>query len=164
MHTLLDTAHTWFLDAIAHEPSGALMVRLVEGLKGGERQFVEVGETSLGLCFPVRVETEKSRRVEIRFPDAHAFFVFNESFNKSDPALKKEGDGRFLFVAEASSFRAFVESRTLVAQLIEEPYQDYVLWCEDRVLHVLSSDPPVISLMRHKHDLAIERTNTWSAS
>lgn len=164
MQNLLDTAHTWLLDSIAHDLSGALVVRLVEGLRGEVGQLVEVGETSRGLCFPVRVETEKSRRVEIRFPDAHAFFVFNESFNKSDPALKKEGDGRFLFVAEASSFRAFVESRTLVAQLIEEPYQDYVLWCEDRVLHMLSSDPPVVSLQSDKPDLAIERTRTWSAS
>lgn len=163
MHTVLDTAHTWFLDSIAQEPSGALMVRLVEGIKGEERQFVEVGETALGPYIPVQVEAE-SRFVEIRFPDAHAFFVFNESFNKSDPALKKEGDGRFLFVADASSFRAFVESRTLVAQLMVEPYQDYVLWCEDRVLHVLSSEAPVVSLLSHKPDLALERTRTWSAS
>lgn len=163
MHTVLDTAHTWFLDSIAQGLSGALTVRLVEGLKGGERQFVEVGEASLGPYFPVRVEAE-SRCVEIRFPNAHAFFVFNESFDKSDPALKREGNGRFLFVADASSFRAFVESRTSVAQLIEEPYQDYLLWCEDRVLHVLSSDPPVVSLQSDKPDMAIERTHTWSAS
>lgn len=163
MHTVLDTAHTWFLESITHDLSGALVVRLVEGLRGEVGQLVEVGETSLGLCFPVGVETE-SRRIEIRFPDAHAFFVFNESFNKPDPVLKKAGDGRFLFVAEASSFRAFVESRTSVAQLIEEPYQDYLLWCEDRVLHVLSSAPPVVSLQSDKPDLTIERTRTWSAS
>lgn len=164
MQNLLDTAHTWLLDSIAHDLSGALVVRLVEGLRGEVGQLVEVGDTSLGLCFPVRVETEKSRRVEIRFPNAHAFFVFNESFDKSDPALKREGNGRFLFVADASSFRTFVESRTSVAQLIEESYQDYVLWCEDRVLHVLSSDPPVVSLQSDKPDLAIERTLTWSTS
>lgn len=163
MHTVLDTAHTWFMDSIAQEPSGALMVRLVEGIKGGERQLVEVGETALGPYFPVRVEAG-SRCVEVSFPNAHAFFVFNESFDKSDPALKKKGEGRFLYVADASSFRTFVESRTLVTQLIDEPYQEYVLWCEDRVLHALSSDPPVISLMSHKPDLAIERTHTWSAS
>lgn len=163
MQTVLDTAHTWFLDSIAQELNGALTIRLVEGIKGGERQFVEVGETALGPYFPVRVEAE-SRCVEVSFPNAHAFFVFNESFNKSDPALKKEGNGRFLYVADASSFRTFVESRTLVTQLIDEPYQEYVLWCEDRVLHVLSSDPPVISLVSHKSDLAVERTRTWSAS
>lgn len=163
MHTVLDTAHTWFLESITQELSGALKVRLVEGLKGRERQFVEVGETSLGPYFPVQVEAE-SRCVEIRFPDAHAFFVFNESFDESDPALKKAGDGRFLFVADASSFRTFVESRTSVAKLIEEPYQDYLLWCEDRVLHVLSSAPPVVSLQSDKPDLTIERTRTWSAS
>jgi hypothetical protein len=163
MQTVLETAHTWLLDSITHDLSGALVVRLVEGLRGEVSEFVEVGETSLGPCFPVRVEAE-SRRVEIRFPDAPAFFVFNESFNKPDPALKKEGDGRFLFVADASSFRAFVESRTLVAQLIVDPYQDYVLWCEDRVLHVLSSVPPVVSLLSDKPDPGIERTHTWSAN
>lgn len=162
MQAVLDTAHTWFLDSIAQELNGALTIQLVEGIKGGARQLVEVGETALGPYFPVRVEAE-SRCVEVRFPNAHAFFVFNESFDKSDPELKK-GEGRFLYVADASSFRTFVESRTSVAQLIDEPYKEYVLWCEDRVFHVLSSDPPVISLMSHKHDLAIERTNTWSAS
>lgn len=155
MQTVLDTAQTWLLDSIAHDRSGALVVRLVEGLKGEVEQFVEVGETSLGPCFPVRFEAE-SRCVEVRFPDAHAFFVFSESFDKSDPALKRKGEGRFLYVADASSFRTFVESRTSVAQLTVEPYQDYVLWCEDRVLHVLSSDAPVVSLMNHKPDLAIE--------
>lgn len=136
MHTVLDTAHTWFMDSIAQEPSGALMVRLVEGIKGEERQFVEVGETALGPYFPVRVEAG-SRCVEVSFPNAHAFFVCNESFDKSDPALKKKGEGRFLYVADASSFRTS---------------------------SALSSDPPVISLMSHKPDLAIERTYTWSAS
>ena len=162
MKTTLDSAHAWFLDSMTHELNGALAVRLVEGIKGTERQFVGVGETKLGPYFPVQVEAA-SRCAEIRFSNAIAFFAYNESYDSPDPELKKD-TGRFLFVAESSSFRRFAEARTSVAQLHQEPYQEYLLCCEDRIFQVLSSEAPAVTFLNEQPNLTVERTNTWSAN
>lgn len=162
MQTALDSGHAWFLDSMVHELSGALIVRLVEGIKGKERQFVEVGEAKLGPYYPVQVEAE-SRCAEVRFPSAMAFFVYDESYDTTDQELKHD-TGRFLFNAKSSSFRKFAEERTTVAKLHQEPYQSYLLCCEDRILEVLSAELPVVTLLIEQPNLALERTSTWSAS
>ncbi len=69
-----------------------------------------------------------------------------------------------LFNAEASSFRKFAEKRTTVAQLHQGPYLEFLLCCEDRVFHVLSSEEPVVVVLQENPDLSVERTNTWSAN
>jgi len=162
MQTALDSAHSWFLDSMAQGLNGVLVVRLVDGIRGIERKFVEVGETKLGPYFPVQVEAV-SRCAEVQFPNAIAFFTYNESYDAPDPELKKD-NGHFLFVAEASSFRRFVEARTSVAQLHQGPYQEFLLRCEDCIIHVLSSEAPVIDFLAEQPNLNVERTNTWSAN
>jgi hypothetical protein len=162
MHTTLDSAHAWFFESSSHELSGALVVSLVEGIKGSDRQFVEVGETALGPYFPVQVEA-RSRCVQVAFKNALAFMVYNESYDTADPELKK-GTGRFVFNAESSSFRKFVEARTSIAQLHQGPYQEFLLCCEDRVFHVLSAEAPQVVLLQEAPNLNVQRNNTWSAS
>lgn len=162
MSDILDSAHTWFFEAASHHLDGKLVIRLVEGIKGTERQFVEVGDKKLGPYFPVKVEAH-SRIAEITFADAFAFFGYYESYDAAEPDLKK-GAGRFLFNTEASSFRKFAEKSTTVAQLHEGPYQEFLLWCEDRVFHVLSSKVPKVVVLQENPDYKIERTNTWSAN
>lgn len=162
MNALLDTAHAWFFDGCTHQLDGSLVIRLVEGIKGLERQSVEVGESKLGPYFPVKVELQ-SRVIEITFSEVHAFFAYDESYDTKDPELKNS-PGRFLCKTEASSFRNFAETRTTVAQLATVPFQDFLLCCEDRIFQVLSPNAPEISLLQMKPDLNVERTNTWSAS
>ena len=162
MNETLDSAHAWFFEAASHLLDGTLVIRLVEGIKGTERQFVEVSGPKLGPYFPVKVESQ-SRVAEITFANALAFFGYNESYDTVEPDLKK-GAGRFLFNAEASSFRKFAEKRTTVAQLHEGPYLEFLLCCEDRVFHVLSSEDPVVVVLEESPDLTVERTNTWSAN
>jgi hypothetical protein len=162
METGLNYAHAWFFDSSAHELNGALVIRLVEGIKGRERQYVGVGETKLGPYFPVQVEAT-SRCAEVTFPNAIAFFVYNESYDTSDPELKKD-TGNFLFNTEASSFRKFAETRTLVQQLHQGPYQEFLLCCEDRIFQVLSAETPSVVFLSEKPDLSVERTITWSTN
>lgn len=162
MQTELDSAHAWFLDSVVHELNGALAVRLVEGIKGKDRQFVEVGESKLGPYFPVQVGAA-SRCAEVRFSNAIAFFIYNESYDAPDPELQKD-TGRFLFAAESSSFRRFAEARTSVSQLHQEPYQEYLLCCEDRIFQVLSSEAPSVTFLNEQPKLTVGRTNTWSAN
>ena len=162
MNALLDSAHTWFFESSSHELGGALVVRLVEGIKAPERQHVDVGETTLGPYFPVRVEPH-SRCVEVRFENAVTFLVVNESYDTKDPEMIR-GVGRFLFVATSSSFRKFTVERTLLTQLCEEPYEEYLLWCEDRLFRILATATPKITLLEEPPNLSLERTETWSAN
>lgn len=162
MNDTLDSAHAWFFEAASHHLDGKFVIRLVEGIKGTERQFVEVCDKKLGPYFPVTVEAQ-SRVAEITFANALAFFGYNESYDTAEPDLKK-GAGRFLFNAEASSFRKFAEKRTTVAQLHEGPYLEFLLFCEDRIFHVLSSEEPEVVVLQENPDITIERTNTWSAN
>jgi hypothetical protein len=164
MFDILDTAHAWFFDSSSHQLNGTLVIRLVEGIKGTERQFVAVGEKKLGPYFPVQVES-RSRVVEVIFSEVAAFFAYDESYDTKDSELKtKTGVGRFLFKAESSSFRTFAEARTTFAQLCTVPVQEFLLCCEDRIFHVLSADAPKVVLLQMSPDLSVERTNTWSAS
>ncbi len=162
MQTALDSGHAWFFDSMVHELNGALVVRLVEGIKGKERQLVEVCETKLGPYFPVQVEAE-SRCAEVRFQNAEAFFIYNESYDRTDQEMKNDA-GPFLFVAESSSFRRFAEERTSIAKLHQEPYRGYVLCCEDRIIEVLSAVVPTVEILNEQPNLAVERTRTWSAN
>ncbi|MBI5438613.1 MAG: hypothetical protein HY936_06645 [Nitrosomonadales bacterium] len=162
METILDSAHAWFFVSSAHELNGALVVRLVEGIKGTERQFLEVCDAKLGPYFPVQVEAA-SRCAEVRFSNAVAFFVYDESYDTADPELKKDV-GCFLFNAESSSFRQFAETRTTVSKLQHGPYQEFLLCCEDRIFHVLSDCAPTVVFLSEQPDLTVERTNTWSAN
>ena len=147
---------------MTHELDGTLLVRLVEGIKGKECQFVEVGETKLGPYFPVQVDTT-SRCAEVEFSNAFAFFVYDESYDTPNPELKKD-IGRFLFVAESSSFKKLVEATTTVAQIHQQPYQEFLLGCEDRLFHVLSSEVPSVIFLNKQPNLTVERTSTWSAT
>ena len=162
MQPILDSACAWFFDSASHELGGALVIRLVEGLKGTDRQFVDVGETKLGPYFPVQVEP-RSRCVQVAFRNVLAFFAYDESYDTADPELKK-GTGRFLFSVESSSFRKFVEATTSLTQLHQGPYQEFLLCCEDRVLQIVSVDAPQVVVLEEGPDLTVRRTNTWSAS
>ena len=162
MHTILESANAWFFESSLHLLNGGLVIRLVEGIKGKDRQFVDVGETKLGPYFPVRVEAE-SQSVQVTFVNALAFFIYNESYDTTDTDLKTDA-GRFLFKATSSSFRTFIESRTTVGQVHPEPYSEFLLCCEDRVFSVLSAEEPTVTLLQEQPNLSIERTITWSAS
>jgi hypothetical protein len=162
MDNELDSAHAWFFDYLVHELSGTLNVRLTEGIRGSERQFVEVGETKLGPYFPVKVQAQ-SRCVQVTFPNVLAFFIYDESYDTEDPELHK-GKGRFLFRAESSSFRKFSELSTSLAQVHQGTYEEFLLCCEDRIFHVLSADPPLVSVLAEAPNLNIERNQAWFAA
>lgn len=158
---MLDSANAWFFDSASHGLDGALTIRLVEGIKDAESQLVDIDGTMLGPYFAVRV-LATSRCVAVTFERALAFFVYDESYDAADIELKKEA-GRFLFSAASSSFRKFAEARTTLAELHQQPYQEFMLCCEDRIFHVLSTAAPEVRLLDERPDLNVERTGTWSA-
>ncbi len=161
MSPLLDSAATWFLDSATQERDGTLVIRLTEGLKGDERQFVEHDGQQLGPYFPVEVQAA-SRCVAVTFPKARACFSFDESLDTPDPAFER-GLGQFLFPATDSTFRRFAVSRTLLAQEDDDALEEYFLQCEDRLFQVIS-EAPEVRVLPEAPRLDVERTQTWFAN
>lgn len=162
MDTLLASAHTWFFDSSREALDGSLVISLVEGIKGTEREFVDVGDKKLGPYFPVQVQAH-SRCVQVIFTEVLAWFCYNESFDTADPTIQRS-DGKFLFEVQASSFREFSISRTTVIQLHQGALHEYLLTCEDRIFQVLAGGLPKVVQSNAPPDLTVERTNTWSAN
>ena len=162
MQTVLDTAHTWFLESCTQLPSGELRIRLAEGIKGTERFPVQVGDSVLGPYFPVTIEPT-SRAVEVLFPYALALFTCNESYDAADPELLTE-ERTVLRKVTASSFRKYLSTNTTAIELGREPLLEYLLWTENQVFQVFASGEPEVSDLAEGPDLSIERYKTWSAS
>lgn len=115
METVLDTAHTWFLESCTQLPSGELHIRLAEGIKGTERLPVYVNDQVLGPYFPVIIEPT-SRAVEVRFSHALALFTYDESYDAKDPELVVEGR-TVLRKVSTSSFRKYISANTTALEL-----------------------------------------------
>jgi hypothetical protein len=162
METVLDTAHTWFLEACTQLPSGELRIRLAEGIKGNNRLPVQVGEKTLGPYFPVTIEAT-SRVVEIRFFYALALFTYNESYDKRDSELVTEGK-TFLQRVSDSSFRKYISTRTTALELGVEPLTEWLLWTENQVFQVFASGDMQVVEVAAGPDVSIERYQTWSAN
>ncbi len=165
MNALLDSAATWFLDSATHERDGTFVVRLTEGIKGDERQFVEHDGEQLGPYFPVEVQAT-SRCVAVAFPLARATFSFDEIFDGTDPHFER-GVGQFLFTVSDSGFRRLVQSRTTLTIVDEgeedDAAQEYFLHTEDRMFQVASGVPEV-TLLDDAPRLDVPRTQTWFAN
>lgn len=162
METILDTGHTWFLEACTQLPSGELRIRLAEGIKGKERYPVHIGDQVLGPYFPVTIEPI-SRAVEVRFPWALALFTCNESFDAKDPYLIVESR-TVLQQVSTSSFRKYISTNTTAFELGKEPLTEWFLWTENQVFQVLASGEPEVVKLAAGSDLSIKRYKTWSAS
>ena len=165
MSPLLDSAATWFLDSATHERDGSFAVRLTEGLKGDERQYVEHEGEQLGPYFPIEVQGT-SRCVVVTFPQAQATYSHDEIFEGTDPHLER-GVGRFLFTVSDSGFRRLVQAATTLTIVDEgeeeDAAQEYFLRTEDRLFQVASGAPEV-ELLDEAPRLDVVRTQTWFAN
>ena len=161
MQTILDTGHTWFLEASTQLPDGALHIRLAEGIKGKERLPVQIGEQVLGPYFPITIEPS-SRAVEVRFPYALALFTCNESYDAKDSDLVTESRS-LLRKVSASAFRKYIAANTTAFDLGKEPITEWLLWTENQVFQVIASGDPQIVELSAGPDLSLERYQTWSA-
>jgi len=165
MNSLLDSAATWFFDSATQARDGSFVVHLTEGIKGDERQFVELEEERLGPYFPVEVKAT-SRCVSVTFPNARATFSFEENFDTTDAQFER-GVGRFLMPVSDSAFRRLVQARTSLTVTDEgeeeNAAREYFLRTEDRLFQV-ASGTPAVQLLDEAPRLDVFRTQTWFAS
>ncbi len=162
MQTILDEAHTWFFDGLSHSLDGSLNIELVEGIKADKREIVYFESTApMGSFYSVQV-LPKSKCVQVKFQNTHLFFVHNESYDVGNDEL--ESDEGVLKKVSASSFLSFIKAHTGISSIIEDDFDSYLLWTQDRLFHIASSCPPNISFVDRSPDLSKERVITWSAS
>lgn len=162
MNSILTSAHTWFLESYEQRPSGELIIRLVEGIKGNERQSVHIGEQVLGPYFPITIEPH-SRCVSVRFRDLCILLTFNESYDAVDPKMELEG-GKFLRKVKYSGFREFTASTTTAMEEYQGDYSEWLVWTEDQIFQVVAGEMPEVLVENRSPDFSIERGETWSAS
>jgi hypothetical protein len=161
MHSILASAHTWFLESYEQGPYGDLVIRLVEGIKGTERQPVRVGEQVLGPYFPVTIETH-SRCAVVRFRDLRSLLTFAERYDAKDPKLQLE-EGKFVRKVKSSSFREFTAATTTAIDEFRGDYSEWLVWTEEQVFQILAGEPPEVLLESRSPDFSVERGRTWSA-
>jgi hypothetical protein len=162
MESILASSHTWFLESYTQGPTGDLIIRVVEGIKGTERMPVQIGEQTLGPYFPVTIEPH-SRCALILFKDVRGLFVTPEGYDASDPKLTL-AEGRFLRKAHGSAFRDFAALTTTSIDDFRGHFSEWLLWTEDMIFQVLTGEEPEISFDDRSPNLFVERGETWSAS
>jgi len=160
MQTILDDAHTWFLESCGHFPGGRLVIRLIEGIKGTEHQPVTLANATVGPYFPVTVGPT-SRVVDVTFDNALAFFTRNESYDARYSDLQLEDGKAFLHQAHASSYRQFCQATTNVFELFPDAAHEFLLWTEGQGFQILASAAPTVQLSDAPPDMAVSRTQTW---
>lgn len=162
MKTVLDEAHTWFLERYAQLPNGELHIRLAEGIKGTERLPVQIGDDVIGPYYPITVE-QSSRVVDVRFSYVPVLFTYSEAYDGKDLELDAEGN-TVLRKVNGSAFQKYLAAKTSVIEMAVEPLNEYLLWTEDQVFQILAMCEPEVSESADAPDLTIGRTQTWSAS
>jgi len=163
MQTILDDSQTWFLESCTQFPGGRLVIRLVEGIKGAEREPVTLADATVGPYWPVTVEPS-SRVVDITFDNALALFTHNESYDAPDPDLQFEAGKAFLREVKASSYSRFCQANTTAFELFPDKPQEFLLWSEDQIFQIIASAPPTVQMTEEVPDMTVRRTQTWLAN
>ena len=143
MKSILDSAHTWFLESFAQGAYEPLVIRVVEGsLSGRSASFEVVGKT-FGPYESVET-TSESRRVEIRFDPVFAFFTHREDVDTVDPARVFENPNSFIREVTASSLKAYADIATGMVGRHWGPVHEYHVWTADQIFQLFSTQPPVV--------------------
>ena len=146
MRTILDDAHTWFLENLVYADELAVLV--VEGFKNEEPEDIRVGSHVIRDTHRLEPR-EQSRRCVLRFPDALAWQLVDESATTRDPEDVWEDDSfRYLQTLSKSSYLAYTLSHHGWYAELRGPVKHYRLWTESDVLDVVAHSEPIIEVER----------------
>lgn len=162
MNSILASAHTSFLESYEQGPYADLFIRLVEEIKGTERQTAQVDEQGLGAYFPVTIQSH-SRCATVRFRDLRSLLTYTEDYDAEDPKMELL-EGNFLRRVKCSGFREFIVSTTTAIDEFRGDYSEWLVWTKEQIFQVLAGEPPEVPMKTRPPDFSIERGKTWSAS
>ena len=142
MRTLLDDAHSWFLEGIVFD--GDLRLTLVEAMRNVEPQDVIVGGVNLGPADQVELTT-KSRRALIVFAEPVAHQVLDESLTM---AYEDEvHDGGILRRYSRSRWLEYLRANSLFEHPAAEGAVHYEVLTEHDLVDVVCSEAPTVDLL-----------------
>lgn len=161
MKTVLDGAHTWFLESFRQGPYDKLVIRLAEGAMSATAQpWVNPAGDEQGQAH--RVATSAPCRVaEVIFDNALAFFTFREGFDASDPNMVLEEHASYIRRVEQSSLQEFARQATGLYTTWIEGITEYHVWTEEQIFQVFSVEPPRVCILADAPDTTIARGETW---
>ena len=143
MHTLLEDAHTWFLERLVYE--GEVRAVVVEGIRAEKSEDVEIGEHVIKDCHALEV-LPTSRRVMVQFARPVAWQVVDESYTAHDESEVRD-EARFLSTLTQSAYLQYVKDHHGWFEDVAGPAAHYRLWTEDEVLDVVAHEAPTVQLL-----------------
>jgi hypothetical protein len=114
---------------------------MAEGLPVGPAKSIKVGESVISDCTVIEV-TPESRVFEILWRGYVGYSVLNESYASISDEEKYEGN-RFRIYSK-SRFIRYMSQATFACDEYPGPTRHYCVACEDRVIHVVSVEPPSV--------------------
>lgn len=152
---------TWFFEKLELHFPNILSIKLVEGKKSQNKEFVEVTEEKkLGPYFPVLVHKD-SKCIRIIFNEVHSFQVVDESLSsplKDLDVIETFGPVR---QCNALDYQSYIETDTIIKETREGEYLAFYVWSEDQTIFVLSGEKPIVSDSDESPNLELERDKTY---
>jgi hypothetical protein len=133
-----------FLDCI-QEFDNSLRLVVQEGLPAGPAESIQVGHTIIPDCTPIDA-TDASRIFEVVWGKYIGYSALNESYAAVNDQERYEGT-RFRIYSK-SHFIEYMETATFASDEYPGPTQHYEVVCENHIIDVLSTEPPVIRRVR----------------
>lgn len=152
---------TWFFETLDYQHPDILSVKLVEGIKSEESEYIlEDTDAPLGPYFPVRVE-KSSRCVRIIFSDVLAFQVVEESLASPQASLDdKEQIGPVIKCTNTDYLR-YLELDSNLTETHKGKYSSYFIWTEDQTILVVACSDPEVLASDELPNLELERCATY---
>jgi hypothetical protein len=140
LNTILDTAHSWFLESANFR--GVLELIVVEGTKATIPEAVVVAGSTIDSIYRV-APSSSSSRVSISFPEVYAWQHMAESFARDEEA--EIHDGGFLRQYQRSRYLEFLSKHSLLEHPFANGVKHYRLLTENDILDIVANAPPVLS-------------------
>lgn len=160
MQSILDTAHSLFLENYKQNPDGSLVISVVEGIRTQNKQAVTIADKYIGDFFSVEVK-ESSRVAQIKFNSVEILLTYNESYDSGDKNLEFD-DTSFIRKVTQSTFREFANQTCFYFESEGGKFDEYVVFTEDQVFQIFSKDAPFIEWLDCPPNMDIERTKMWT--
>lgn len=160
MKSILDTAHSWFLENYRQNADGSLIITVVEGIRSPNKQPVTIVNKYIGDFYSVEVK-EHSRVAQIKFNSVEVLLTYDESYDVGDKKLECD-DSCFIRKVKHSTFREFANETCFYFDSEINKSQEYLVLNEDQLFQVFSEDEPSIEWHDIPPNMDIERTETWS--
>lgn len=156
----LKGAKTWFFETIRFEFPGRLIVRLAEGIAGGQR-MVRMGGAEVGPYTSVST-TPSSRVIEIVFDDVWRYDTSREGRERVPEGARIEY-ANCLVELPSPEFDHLWSEPMMALDREEYGLRRWFVWSENFVVYVVHQGEPRITITADRPDVDFKRSETFYA-